>query len=148
MKKLTWWLRIVGALYLFLGVLNVASVFLNPTGNAAYFFPATYSPDAPTVLAVNDAYLPSALVFVALGILLLYFSREPERGRIIVLIVALLELGVWVVTDLVWLAHGFPFAFFLPFFIIHLAIGVTGLWFVWQTRPARVNANEPAATRA
>lgn len=148
MKKLIWWLRIVGVWYLFLGVMNAAFVFFNPLVAAAGFFPPTYSPDGRTIQAVNDAYLPSVFAFLVLGILMLYFSREPERGRIVVLIVALLELGAWIVTDLVWAAHAFALEFVIPFFTIHLVIGVTGLWFVWQTRPARVKANESVASHA
>jgi len=135
MKKLTWWFRIVGVFYLLLGISNVIYEIIDPQFVAKGMVPASYTPDAVTVTALVHTFLPSSLSFAVLGVLLLYYSRQPAQARLLVLIVALLELFAWVPYDLVWFAVGLPVAPAIPFLIIHLLIGVTGVLFLRQTQP-------------
>jgi hypothetical protein len=65
---------------------------------------------------------------------MLYFSREPARASILVLTVALLELFTWIPYDVAFLLTGLSAAIGIPFFILHLIIGVTGILFLRQAQ--------------
>jgi hypothetical protein len=141
MNKLIWWLRIVGALYLLLGVMGLLYVLLSPQASAASMVPPSYSADEVTVRALNNQFLPTVLGWLVLGVMMLYGSREPARARILVLLVALLELFVWVTSDIVWLVNGLPAVAGIPFLVLHTIIGVTGIVFLRQTA---AQASQPA----
>ncbi len=134
MKKTQWWLRLVGAFYLLLGVMNVVVALFSPEFGAATVLPQAYSADQVTVTALNVANIPPTLAWVVLGALMLYFSREPARASILVLTVALLELFTWIPYDVAFLLTGLSAAIGIPFFILHLIIGVTGIFFLRQAR--------------
>jgi len=135
MKKLTWWLWIAGALYLLLGVSNVIYMIIDPSFVAAGMVPVSYTSDAVTITSLVHTWLPSSLSFAVLGVLMFYYARQPIQARLLVLIVALLELLVWVPYDVVWFAVGLPVAPAIPFMLAHLILGVTGILFLRQTQP-------------
>ncbi|MEK7327936.1 MAG: hypothetical protein AAB217_22045, partial [Chloroflexota bacterium] len=122
--------RIVGGFYLLLGVMNVVFDIIDPQLVAAGSLPASYTPDEVTVKALVHTFLPSSLAFVVLGALLLYYSRQPARAGILVLTIALLELLTWVPYNVIWFMIGLPVAPAIPFLIIHLLIGITGVLFL------------------
>ncbi len=134
MNKLKWWFRIVGGFYLLLGISNVIYEIIDPQFVAKGMVPASYTPDAVTVTALVHTWLPSSLSFLVLGVLLLYYSRQPAQARILLLVVALLELFAWVPYDVMWFVNGLPSAAGVPFLVIHVAIGVTGILFLRQAK--------------
>jgi len=83
--------------------------------------------------AVRSGPFPTAwLIFVlemaVLGGVMLYAARQPASSGILVLTVALLELIRGAGGDLLWMTRGWPTANYIPFMIVHLAIGLSGLW--------------------
>lgn len=130
MKKLTWWLRIVGVVYVLLGVSNVIYEIIDPQFVAQGMVPVSYSPDAVTVTALVHTFLPSSLTFLVLGVLMLVYANRGAQARALVLVVALLELLAWVPYDLVWFAVDLPIAPAIPFLIGHFVIGITGVLFL------------------
>jgi hypothetical protein len=69
---------------------------------------------------------------LVLGIIILYASRQPERNGILIVTVAILELIRGAGGDLLWMTRGFPTANYIPFMIVHIVIGFTGILFLRQ----------------
>ncbi len=132
MKQLTWWLRVAGVFYLLLGISNLIYEIIDPHFVAEGMVPAGYALDGVTVTALVHTFLPASLGFAVLGVLMLYYSRLPEQARLLVLVVALLELLTWVPYDVVWFATGLPVAPAIPFMLAHLLLGATGILFLRQ----------------
>ena len=144
MKALTWWLRIVAALYLLEGAgLTLAALF-DPGAFAAIWASVQAGTlDEIAVRGIRMAGLPGVLTWVFFGVLMAIYSRVPERAGWLVLVVALWELLVWLPTDLVGLASGFEVPRAVTLIAIHLVIGVTGL--LARQRARRAAALAPAA---
>ncbi len=132
MKKLVWWLRIVGVFYLFLTLLNLWAIFFNPD-----FFRANlpYQADNFIVRAFSEAWLAFILELGVLGGMLLYASRQPERSRLLVLTVIWAEVFRGIVDDVFFLSRGYPAISYIPFIVIHLIIIVTGVFFLREAKP-------------
>jgi hypothetical protein len=105
MEKTQWWLRLVGVLYLLFGTMNVVSGL----GIAAH---------------------PETLTWIVLGVLMLYYSREPVRAGILVVTVALLELIVWIPGTAALVLGGMSTTFGIIFILLHFIIGATGIVFL------------------
>jgi hypothetical protein len=100
-KPLTWWLRIVGCLYLLEGGgLSLAALSSRDSFAAIWASTAAGSLDEVAVRGVLLAGLPGVLTCVLFGILMLVFSRVPSRAGVLVTIVAAFELFVWLPIDL------------------------------------------------
>ena len=133
MNKLKWWLRIVGARALILGIVGLWASFFNPQ-LVATPLPMSLAADELAVRAFSDANIDIGLVTLVLGVLMLYASREPSRASGLVLTVAMLELFAWTIANLLWMLRGWPPANVIPFTIQHFIIGVTGLLFLRQAK--------------
>jgi hypothetical protein len=83
--------------------------------------------DEVAVRGIRVAGLPGVLTWVLLGVMMLIFSRMPERARVLVITVAAWELLVWAPVDLVGLSSGFAAPRALTLIAIHASIGVSGL---------------------
>ena len=135
MKKLTWWLRIVGVLYVLEGVGLALAGFFDPGAFAAIWASTEVGVlDEVAVRGIRVAGLPGVLTWVLLGVMMLIFSRIPERARVLVITVAAWELLVWLLVDLVGLSSGFTVPRALSLIAIHVAIGVSGLLLLRQSR--------------
>jgi FtsH-binding integral membrane protein len=129
MTKIKWWLYSVGGFYLLLAVGSFWVLFVNPNTFGSMF---PFADDNDSIRAFSDAWLIFVLEMVALGGLMFYASREPERSRTLVLTVAILELIRGAGGDLLWMSRGWPTANYIPFMIVHILIGVSGIWFLRQ----------------
>jgi hypothetical protein len=128
MKPLTWWLRIVGALYLVEGIgLSLAALF-DPDAFAAMWASAPAGTlDAIAVRGIRIAGLPGVLTWGLLGVMMWIFSRIPARADVLIVVVAAWELAVWLPVDLVALFNGFAASRALTLGAIHVIIGVSGI---------------------
>jgi FtsH-binding integral membrane protein len=115
MTKIKWWLYSVGGFYLLLAVGSFWVLFVNPNTFGSMF---PFADDNDSIRAFSDAWLIFVLEMVALGGLMFYASREPERSRTLVLTVAILELIRGAGGDLLWMSRGWPTANYIPFMIV------------------------------
>lgn len=129
MKKLKWWLIIVGAFYSLLGMANLYGTFINP---AFYAGNLPYPADPAIVKAFVHGWSPFAFEIVGLGTFMLWASRAPRRYLGAVWLLVWLELLHGVLDDLYLIANGFSAGGYIPFIVIHLIIIVTGVLFVRQ----------------
>ncbi len=131
MKKLTWWFRVVGLVYIFLGIgfipaLNAArlpmmlSGFDAPIGGIAY-------------RGLLDFTFMFGLDMLVIGVFLLYASRQPARHIWLVWLIVALELVRGIFDDLYMIAQGYTTPIYIAFIVLHLVIIVTGIAFVRQT---------------
>ena len=131
MKKLTWWFRGVGIVYIFLGIgfipaLNAARLpmmlpgFDAPIGGVAY-------------RGLLDFTLMFGLDMLVIGVFLLYASRHPARHTWLVWLIVALELVRGIFDDLYMIAQGYAAPFYIAFIVLHLVIILTGISFVRQT---------------
>ncbi|HET7608383.1 MAG TPA: hypothetical protein VFL84_06880 [Gammaproteobacteria bacterium] len=127
MKALTWWLRIVGTLYLLEGIGLTAMALVDPDRFAATWAVADVgSIDALGVRAALIAGLPGVMTWVLLGAMLWIYSRAPARSRVLVIVVAAWELLVWIPVDVVSTLQVFDGGR-IVLSAIHAVIGVTGI---------------------
>ena len=128
MKKLTWWFRLVGILYLLLGI---------------GFIPALNAPRLPLMIPNFDAPIGGAayralldytfmfgLEMMVVGGFLLYASRAPQRNLNLVWLIVWLELVRGIFDDMYMIGRGYNPAFMFGFTILHLIIIGTGILFV------------------
>lgn len=127
MKRLTWWLRIVGCLYLLEGGGLSLEALVARDGFAAIWASTPVGAlDEVAVRGVLIAGLPGVLTWLLLGTMMLSFSRVPARAGVLVMIVAAWELLVWLPVDLMSMFNGFAVLRAVSLMAIHIVIGVTG----------------------
>ncbi len=130
MNRLKWWFRLVGALYILLGVgfipaLNAARLplmlpgFDAPIGGTAY-------------RGLLDFTLMFGLDLLVTGAYMLYASRDPGKHLSIVWLVVALEIVRGILDDIYMLIQGYAAPFYIGFIVLHLVIIVTGVVFVRQ----------------
>ena len=107
MGKIRWWLRLVAALYLLLAWLNVS-------------------------MQLNIGQHSETLTWAVLGGLMIYFSFRPADAKTLVLTVALLELFVWIPGTIALIIGGMSVSVGAVFIVLHLIVGVAGLWLMRQ----------------
>ena len=128
MKKLTWWFRIVGVIYVLLGIgfipaLNAARLplmipgFDAPIGGAAY-------------RGILDFTFMFGLEMIVIGGFLLYASRAPQRHLNLVWLIVWLELVRGIFHDMYMISRGYDPAFMLSFTLLHIIVIGTGIVFV------------------
>jgi len=127
MTKTKWWLRIVGAFYLFLAVASGWVIFVNPNLFGAMF---PFSANEFSLRAFSDAWLIFVLEMGALGFIMLYLASNSTHNRTLMLIISILELIRGAGGDLLWMSRGWPTANYIPFMILHLIIAGTGFYFL------------------
>ncbi|MCB9341583.1 MAG: BphX family protein [Lewinellaceae bacterium] len=131
MRKLQWWMRIVGGFYLLLTLMNLYGLFSNP-----HFFkgnlPAPINTDELAVRSFTDAWMVFVFELGCIGAVLLWFSKNPMGNRGIIWLVILAEIFRGIVCDAIWITRGYNVASYVPFIIVHLVIIATGWWFLRQ----------------
>ena len=127
MTAASWWLRIVGSLYLIEGVGLTLLAWAEPATFAGVW--ASAPPESLNEVAVTGALiggLPGTLTWVLLGALMWIYSRVPAQARVLFIVVTAWELLVWIPVDVVSM-----FPVFLPgrmvLSLIHAVIGISGI---------------------
>jgi hydrogenase/urease accessory protein HupE len=132
MDRLKWWFRVVGAIYVLLGVgfipfLNAARIPLilpnldAPVGGVAY-------------RALLDFSFMFGLDLVVIGMFLVWASREPSKHLNLVWLVIWLEIIRGIADDIYMIARGYDAPFYFGFIVFHLVIIITGYLFVRQAQ--------------
>lgn len=129
MKKLTWWMRIVGSFYVLLTIMNFYGLFINTA-----FFTNNLPLKYQAIPLAVDSFINSWMVFVfelgVLGVCLLIASRQVHKAKWLILVVIWAEIFRGVVCDAIWIAKGFDAVSYGVFIVIHLIIIVTGYIFL------------------
>jgi len=135
MTKMKWWLILVGGFYLLLAGSSLWVLFVNPQLFGTRF---PFASNSQSIRASSDAWLIFVLEIGVLGVLILYATRDPSHARVLLMVVSVLELIRGAGGDLLWTMRGWPTANYMPFMIVHLISGFTGLIFLRQksTNPA------------
>jgi len=127
MPRTTWWLRVVGAFYLLLTLMNLYGIFVNPqVFNTSLPFPA----EGFVLRAFTDAWLVFVLEMGALGAAMLYASRDPARSRALVLAIIIAEVFRGIAADAIWITRGYSAATYALSIGIHVIIIATGILFL------------------
>ena len=125
MNGLKWWMRLVGAMYLFLflaaAVLKLPIRAEGPPGVLA-----RASAGDPTATFVVDTWVTLGIWFAVLGIALLIASRVPGQAKALVWTIIGWELG-GIVIDIYKAARGYDLAAPVTWMVIHAIIIVAGL---------------------
>lgn len=129
MTALTWWLRIVGALYLLEGVGLTAMALADSDRFASIWASVPEGTlDAIAIRGILVAGMPGVLTWVLLGALMWLFARTPPKARVLAVVVIAWELLVWMPIDLVGLFNGFEVPRAVTLIVIHAIIGVSGIF--------------------
>ncbi len=131
MNKLKWWLRIVGGWYMLLGLSGLAISFVSPEMYATGL-PPTYAKDELATAASIDMNFLVMLVFTVVAVMAFVASREPDRARYFIWMMVCFEFFAYAAVNLIWIYRSWQGV--LPFFILHLIFGTTGLIFLLKTR--------------
>ena len=132
MKKLAWWFRFVGGLYVLLGVGFI------PALNAQRLSMMLPNFDAPVGSVAYRAILDFSFMFgldlLVTGGFLFYASRQPYKHIPLVWLIVALELVRGILDDLYMIWRGYNVAFMLGFIVLHLVVIGTGVAFVRQAQ--------------
>lgn len=128
MQQLSRWMRAVGVFYILNG-LALMLVYLVPTAQREMISQVVPGADAgdPLLGYAMEIWFMFALEVVVIGVFLLLGSRNAWANRILVLTVLGLELIRGVLDDLIWIANGYPPAFYIAWILVHAVIIVTGV---------------------
>jgi hypothetical protein len=129
-RGLKWWLWIVGILYVLEGGGLTLLRVVDPDQAAAVWTASQEVGQLGSLIATQAVLVPSLFVtlsWLVLGVLMLSFTRTPERGRSLVLAVVALELFAWIPLDALALSYGWSVPRGVTLLVIHLAIGIGGI---------------------
>lgn len=125
MTALVWWLRLVGALYLFMAFVSIVpKIPIRAEGPPGILERA--SAGDGTARFVIDTWLMFGLYVGAIGIALLAASRAPEQARALVWAVMGLEAVGGIGIDVYKLLHGYRRGPPIVWIGIHATVIVTG----------------------
>ena len=132
MLKLKWWMRIVGAFYLFLSfaaiVLRLPIQVEGPKGTLAQA-----AAGVPLANFAVDTWVTYGLDLLVIGAALLVTSRKPDRAKVLIWTVLGLELVRGIGTDVYKIIRGYELSGELIWIAIHSVIIFTGLRFLGWT---------------
>jgi hypothetical protein len=125
MNKLKWWFRIVGAIYLLLGIgfvpaLNAARLPMMLLG---------VETSGVTYHGLLDFSFMFGLDLIVTGVFMLWASRDPLNNLSIVWLVVALEIVRGILDDLYMISQGYAAPFYIGFIVLHLTIIITGVRF-------------------
>ena len=127
MKRLTWWLRIVGALYLVNGIMMaIVRAPIRSAGPEGALDRAA-SGDALARFLV-DTWIGFGLEVAAIGIVMMACAGSPRAAIALVWAVIGIEIARGLIYDVYMLTQGYPLAVYLPWIGIHAVVVATGLW--------------------
>ena len=127
MRKLTWWFRIVGVVYVGLGVSWL------PFANAPKLEQVIPGFDGPFGGTAYNGFLDWMVVFglemIVVGAFLIYSSWKPLKNLPLVWLVVALSAIRGIADDIYMIVQGYPVASNLAFIALHTAVIVTGVLF-------------------
>ena len=136
MKRLIWWFRITGVVYVVLGVSWL------PFANAPKLELVIPGFDAPIGGAAYNGFLDWMVVFalemIVVGVFLIVSSRKPLANLPLVWLIVALSAVRGIADDIYMIVQGYPLASNLVFIALHSAIIITGVLFA---RAARQSAD-------
>ncbi len=142
-RGLAWWMRVVGAFYVVLGVQNLPALVRRRLPRQYPGFDA--APDSVAALALADTWFLFGIEIGVVGLFLVWAARDPLRHRVLVWLVLTLELLRGVAHDLHVVARGYAVeGFYIGFAILHLVIIASGLWLLRRA----TKGTEEAARRS
>ena len=125
MNKLKWWFRIVGAVYVLLGV-----GFFPPINEARlpFMLPLDVAETTIAYKAIVDWTFFFGLDMLVIGAFLLYASRDPLKHLNLVWLIVWLEAIRGVLADIYYIARGYASTpVYVGFIVFHLIIIATGI---------------------
>lgn len=131
MTKLKWWMRIVGAFYILLGIQNTPPLV---TGRLETQYPTLVAPvESVVVQGLIDMWFMFGVEMLVVGVMLIVAAKMPLRNKILVQTVLWLEIIRGVAIDVYWLTRGFyTNGFYIGFIVVHLIIIISGFIFLRQ----------------
>jgi hypothetical protein len=133
-RKLKWWLWVVGAWYFILALVGAVYVLFTPDAYMKLYagmLPSTYAGDELAVLARIDGDFALMFVWFVLGTMMFAATRDIARARFFIWAMVWMEFG-YVMVNVIWTLRGFPSV--VTYIIVHLIFGVTGIVFLRQTK--------------
>lgn len=130
-------MQVVGGFYLLLFVLTSPWVSLPPKLISGMFAVDTASVEWGIVV---DTWFMFGLELAALGIMLLWASRDPLRHEVLAWTIMLVELLRGIVDDVYLLTRGYDPSFAGTWIVVHAVVIGTG-W--WAIRRAHAEAASP-----
>lgn len=135
MKRLQWWMRIVGAFYLLLTIMNLSALILDPQLTMYQsMLPAPMTGNALAARGFADAWFAFIMELMVTGAFLLWASREPLRHLSVVWLVIWFEVFRGIVDDVFLITRGYDAMGYLGFIVVHLIIIITGVMFARQAQ--------------
>jgi BphX-like protein len=143
MNGLTWWMRIVGTMYLFLFVVvTFLKLPIRAEGPADVL--ARASAGDATANFVVDTWVTLGIWYGVLGTAVLIASRIPEQARVLVWTIIGWELG-GIVIDIYKVARGYDLAAPVTWMVIHAIIVVAGLLVLRRAQASAIPSQRSAA---
>lgn len=132
-KWLKLWMRIIGALYLFLfiaaALLKLPIKVLAPEGTLSQA-----SAGDPLSMFLVDTWVILGLAIGSIGLALLLASRIPSRAKVLVQTVIGFELIWGIGSDIYQILRGHNIEKILPWIVIHIIIITTGITVLRKTQ--------------
>jgi hypothetical protein len=127
MTRFTWWMRLVGLLYVLNGVMMAfVRAPIRSAGPAGALDRA--SAGDPMARFLVDTWMGFGLEVIAIGVVMLVLSNSARPATALAWTVIGIEIGRGIVYDLYMILRGYPSAVYVPWLVIHAVVIVTGLW--------------------
>jgi hypothetical protein len=143
MKKLTWWFRVTGIVYIILGLSWL------PGLDALSFGTKIENFDAPVGGSAYEGFLDWMMTFglelLVMGVFLIIAAQKPAKYLPFVWLVVGLETVRGIADDVYMIIHGYSVASNVAFIVLHAAIIVTGVLFARAFSKSGAKAAAPAA---
>jgi hydrogenase/urease accessory protein HupE len=128
MNRLKWWMRVVGVLYILLGLQSLPFIVAQRLPSQ---YPAwTAAPSSTAFKALVDTWFLFGIEIAVIGIFLILASREPLKNVLLVQLVLALEVTRGIAHDIYAIMRGESVVGILVgFIVLHGIIFATGLAF-------------------
>jgi hydrogenase/urease accessory protein HupE len=128
MNRSKWWMRVVGVVYILLGLQKLPFIFAQ--GLSSQYPALTATPDSTAFKALVDTWFLFGIEIAVIGIFLILASREPLKNVLLVQLVLVLEVTRGIAHDIYAIMRGESvIGVLIGFIILHLVIFGTGLAF-------------------
>lgn len=145
MRRLQWWMRVAGALYLLQAVIAAIVLLpirvLGPAGTLA-----RAAAGEPTAKLLVDTWVLFGLEVAVVGAALLLASRVPAQASVLVATVLGLELVRGIGHDIYMMVRDYDATPFVVWIVIHTVLIVTGLVFLRRAESPGLSAPADART--
>jgi len=125
MPSLALWMRIVGALYVLMGVAALARVPIRAEGPEGVLDRAAAGD--PTARFVVNTWVTLGLALAVIGAALIYFARFAQDARALAWTIVALEIGWGIPVDVFKIARGQKKVPSIVWIVIHALVAATGI---------------------